>query len=172
MLSERDQILFRKGLTYANGYRELEMFNEALAELDALGETLSGQRECRQMRLAVYMQAERWQEALPCANLLAANESSDPGDLVNLAYVTRRAQSLAGARIILENAAKRFPDEAVIHYNLGCYACCNNDLDTAKGYLERAFELDGAFYATSLGDEDLRPIRSWLRKIGSSNTSK
>lgn len=164
MLSERDQIILRKTLTYANGYRELEMFDHALAELDTLSETLSLCRESQQMRLAVYMEAKRWREALPCANRLASVESSDPGDLVNLAYVTRRADSLAGARIILENAARRYPDEAIIHYNLGCYACCADELEAAKSYLRRAFRLNTAYIKMSQDDEDLKKLKDWLPK--------
>lgn len=164
MLSDRDQLILKKTLTYANGYRELEMFDEALAELDTLPEPASLQKEHIQMRLAILMEAKRWREALPFANQLASIETSDPSNLVNLAYVTRRANSIEGARVILETAAKRFPNEAIIQYNLGCYLCCVNELDTAKSHLERAFKLDPRFLETSVDDDDLQPLESWLRE--------
>lgn len=162
MLSERDQIILRKTLTYANGYRELAMFDDAISELDSLDEVLGLRRESQQMRLAICMEAKRWKQALPCANRLAAIESSDPGDLINLAYVTRRADSLEGARVILENAAKRYPNEAIIHYNLGCYACCAGELEIAKSYLKRAFHLDASYIKMSQNDEDLKRLQHWL----------
>lgn len=165
MLSERDQILFKKALSYANGYRELGMFDDALAELENLDPLYQNEAALPQMRLAILMEACRWKDALPIANLLAANNSSDPGNLVNLAYVTRRATSLQGARIILENAAKRFPKEAIIQYNLGCYACCNEDLDTAKKHLLVAFSLDQNYLKMSDTDEDLASLRAWLEAI-------
>lgn len=165
MLTEREQILFKKSLTYANGYRELGMFKDALAELDKLDARYESEPTLLQMRLAILMEARKWRKALPIANKLAANESSDPGNLVNLAYVTRRANSLKSARIILENAAKRFPREAIIQYNLGCYACCSNDLDTAKKHLLVAFSLDKNYLKMSETDEDLEPLRAWLDSI-------
>jgi len=165
MLTEREQILFKKALTYANGYRELGMFDDALDELEKLDSRYENEKELLQMQLAVLMEARRWRKALPIANRLAANDSSDPGNLVNLAYVTRRTTSLQGARIILENAAKRFPKEAIIQYNLGCYACCNNDLDTAKKHLLVAFSLDKNYLKMSDTDEDLQALRAWLDSI-------
>lgn len=165
MLSERDQILFRKALTYANGYRELGMFDDALDELAKLDEQFQNEKDLLQMQLAIYMEARRWKKALPIANRLASSDSSNSGHLVNLAYVTRRASGISGARIILENAAKRFPKEAIIQYNLGCYACCTNDLDTAKKHLLVAFSLDKSYLKMSASDEDLEPLRPWLEAL-------
>ncbi len=165
MLSERDQIIFKKALTYANGYRELGMFDDALGELSALDDKFASRLEHQQMRLAIFMEAKRWDEALPIANTLASNHASDPGNFVNLAYITRRSHGLDEARIILENASKQFPREAIIHYNLGCYACCNKDVDTAKAHLLTSFSLDESYLEMSQTDEDLAPLKSWLAKI-------
>lgn len=165
MLSDREQILFKKALTYANGYRELGMFDDALNELSGLDQTYFSQKELLQMRLAILMEAKRWAEALPIANIIASSDASDPGNLVNLAYVTRRASGIEGARIILENASKRFPKEAIIHYNLGCYACCSEDLDTAKAHLLTSFSLDESYLKMSSKDEDLSNLKGWLAKI-------
>lgn len=162
MLSEREILYLRKALTYANGYRELGMFDDALAELDRLSERQQAHTDHQQMRLSILMEAKRWRDALPFAHKLACNETSDPGPLVNLAYVTRRADSLIGARVILERAALRFPNEAIIFYNLGCYACCSEDLESAKSYLEKAFALDARFTLSCQEDEDLIPLRPWL----------
>ncbi|MBC2605392.1 tetratricopeptide repeat protein [Pelagicoccus albus] len=163
MPSERDQILFKKSLTYANGYRELGMFDEALAELENIDEMLSCKNELLKMRLAILMEAQRWQEALPTAHRLAAKESSDPGNVVNLAYVTRRSSGIESAKTILEKAVKLFPEEAIIHYNLGCYACCTGDTETAMKYLIRSFRLDPEYLEMSQKDEDLKSIREWLK---------
>lgn len=162
MLSEREKIIVSKAITYANGYRELGMVDNALEELDSLPPKLGEQRAVHEMKLAVLMEAQLWTKALPWANRLASQDSSDPAHLVNLAYVTRRADSLEGARIILENAARRFPKEAIIHYNLGCYAACDDDLDTAKRHLMDAFTIDSKFIKTGIEDEDLIPLRDWL----------
>lgn len=165
MLTERQQILLKKALTYANGYRELKMYAHALQELDTLGETYSQEKAHLQMRLAVLMEAGSWKQALPVANILASSDSSDPGNLVNLAYVTRRAGGIEGARIILENAAKRFPKEAIIQYNLGCYACCGGQLEDAKAHLLTSFSLDASYLKLSKTDADLTELKQWLGNI-------
>lgn len=170
MLSAREKAALQKVLTYANGYRELSMFDESLAELDTLSEKLLTQKKHTQMRVAILMEAKRWKDALPYANRLASVESNDPSDLVNLAYITRRANSIEGARIILENAARRFPNEAIIQYNLGCYCCCTQELDTATQHLKRAFALDPSFIETSVNDKDLAPLHEWLKDSKSPNS--
>ncbi|MDQ8187557.1 hypothetical protein [Pelagicoccus sp. SDUM812002] len=172
MLSEREQILFRKALTYANGYRELGMFDDALHELASLGVEYSAMTEYQQMQLAIFMEAKRWEESLPVAGTLATNNASDAGAFVNLAYVTRRARGIGEAWAILEKASKKFPKEAIVHYNLGCYACCSKDLDTAKAHLLTAFSLDEKYLEMSSTDEDLKTLRDWLVKIPRSKESK
>ncbi len=161
---------FFKTLTYANGYRELGMYAEALEELDSLNEEQQAKKEHFHARLAVLIDAKRWKKALPFASRLASIESNNPANLVNLAFVVRRANSLEGAQVILENAERRFPNEAIIQYNLGCYNCCDEDLDTAKKHLKRAFELDPSFLKTSAEDEDLKPLSDWLANIANNGS--
>jgi Flp pilus assembly protein TadD len=61
---------------------------------------------------------------------------------VSYAYATRRVESIEAARKILLNAQQRFPNEPVIPYNLACYEAQLNNLEMAKQYLKRAFELN------------------------------
>ena len=78
--------------------------------------------------------------------------------VIALAYATRRANSIEAAREILINAESKFPKEAVIKYNLACYFCQLGNLETAKNYLERAFEIDSSWRLRALEDEDLGPL--------------
>jgi hypothetical protein len=54
--------------------------------------------------------------------------------IVSYAYATRRAESIAAAKEILLNAEAKFPKEAIIKYNLACYFCQTENLETAKNY--------------------------------------
>jgi len=45
-----------------------------------------------------------------------------------------------------------------IRYNLACYLCQLGDLESAKGYLKRAFEIDSSWRLQALEDEDLKPL--------------
>ena len=75
------------------------------------------------MRLAILIDAKDWASAACTAKTLVLREPTEPTHLVNLAFVTRRSQSLGEAKAILADAAQRFPKLGIIHYNLGCYAC-------------------------------------------------
>ena len=61
---------------------------------------------------------------------------------ISLAYATRRANSIQAAKEVLLNAEPKFPKEPVIKYNLACYFCQTGEIQNAKNYLKRAFEID------------------------------
>ena len=61
---------------------------------------------------------------------------------ISLAYATRRVDSIHAAREILLNAEPKFPKEPVIKYNLACYFCQTGEIQNAKNYLIKAFEID------------------------------
>ena len=63
-----------RSLLAAQGYIELEMPDQALAELDALEPRDQLRQEALQMRLFIVMHAKRWEQALSvCARLRAVN---------------------------------------------------------------------------------------------------
>jgi hypothetical protein len=53
---------------------------------------------------------------------------------ISLAYATRRAYSTEIAMEILLSAEPKFPKEAAIPYNLACYYCRLEEIETAKRY--------------------------------------
>ena len=162
---EKENLQLKKALTYANGFRELGMFNDALEELSKLPEPLIDRVEALQMKLAVLIEAKDWPSASCAAKNLTLREPNDPGHFVNLAFTTRRASSIENAKAILDEAAQRFPNVAIIQYNLGCYACQQDDLDLAKEKLVSAFSLDPSFLDTAKDDEDLDALADWLDNL-------
>jgi len=84
-----------------------------------------------------------------------------PNDIrwtISLAFATRRANSIQAAMEILLNAEAKFPKEPAIKYNLACYFCQIGDIQGAKNYLKRAFEIDLSWRMAALEDEDLKPL--------------
>jgi Tfp pilus assembly protein PilF len=69
-----------------------------------------------------------------------------------------RANSIQAAKEILLNAEPKFPNAAIIKYNLACYFCQTGDTEGAKNYLKKAFELDSSWRAKALDDPDLEPL--------------
>ena len=74
------------------------------------------------------------------------------------ADATRRADSIQAAKEILLNAESMFPKEAIIRYNLACYCCQLGEIENAKDYLKKSFEIDSTWRLQALDDEDLRPL--------------
>jgi tetratricopeptide (TPR) repeat protein len=66
------------------------------------------------------------------------------------------------ARNILINALPKFPREAIIYYNLACYECQSNRIESAAQYLKQAFRIDPNWRLWALEDEDLKPLRDYL----------
>ena len=66
--------------------------------------------------------------------------------------------SLQAAKEILLSAESKFPKEAIIEYNLACYCCQSGEIEKAKHYLKKAFEIDSTWRLQALDDEDLRPL--------------
>ena len=63
----------------------------------------------------------------------------------------------------LIDAEAKFPREAAIPYNLACYYCQLGEIEKAKRYLKKAFEIDLNWRKAALDDEDLRPLWDLLQ---------
>ena len=72
-------------------------------------------------------------------------ESEKPGFWVELAYATRRAESIHAAHAILTRAAHLHPTDATIPFNLACYEAQMGSFAQAKVNLDRATRIDPRF---------------------------
>ena len=71
----RQNMSLERSLLSAQGYFELEMLDQALAELEALGPRDQLRQETLQMRLFIVMHAKRWEEALSVCARFARTQS-------------------------------------------------------------------------------------------------
>ena len=64
------------------------------------------------------------------------------------------------AKPVLLEAAKLFPDDDTIQYNLACYCAQLGQLDAAQEYLDKSYELGDAkqIKLIALDDDDLKPL--------------
>ena len=153
-LSPPDQKYFEA----ACGYAQLGMFLDANEELENVDPYKRAAPEILALRVAVYRGLEKWELMQEIAKRLAKFQPHDVQWAVSLAYATRRADSVEAAKDILLKAESQFPKQAVIKYNLACYCCQSGDLESAKEYLKRAFEIDPNWRLQASEDEDLNPI--------------
>src|SRR5262249_4224344 len=142
----------------AAGYVELGMFLEANAELDEIDPFNRAAPEVLAVRIAIYRGLEKWELMQEIAKRLADFQPSEIQWRISLAYAARRADSIQAAKEILLRAEPKFPNEAAIKYNLACYFCQTGNIDRAKNYLRKAFEIDLNWRMEALEDEDLKPL--------------
>ena len=83
---------------------------------------------------------------------------NEPGFFVELAYATRRVESIHAAHAVLTRATSLHPTDATIQFNLACYEGQMANLDRAKAHLKRATEIDAKFRLMALEDPDLEPL--------------
>ena len=64
------------------------------------------------------------------------------------------------AKVVLDEAAKLFPDDSMIQYNLSCYCAQLGQLDAAQEHLDKSYELGDAKQnkLMALDDEDWKPL--------------
>jgi tetratricopeptide (TPR) repeat protein len=142
----------------AVGYVELGMFTDADSELDKIDPFLRVLPEVLAVRIAIYQGLKKWDSMREITKRLADFEPDDVDWTISLAYATRRADSIEAAKEILLNAESKFPKDGIIKYNLACYFCQMGQIETAKNYLRKAFEIDPDQRVMALEDEDLEPL--------------
>ena len=148
----------QRHLKSAHGYIELGLFEEANAELEEIDPFCRPLPEVLLARLAIYHGLKKWELLAVVAKKLAELYLKEPGFLVELAYATRRAESIHAAHAILMRAADLHPTDGTIQFNLACYEAQMGSLDRAKAHLKRATEIDAKFRLMALEDSDLEPL--------------
>jgi tetratricopeptide (TPR) repeat protein len=142
----------------AVGYVELGMFAETALELDKIDSFWRAVLEVLAIRLAIYRGLEKWELMQQIAQRLKQFEPQNVQWTISLAYATQRAYSIDIAMEILQSAEAKFPREAAIPYNLVCFHCQRGEIEKAKRYLTKAFEIDLKWRTAALEDEDLKPL--------------
>jgi Flp pilus assembly protein TadD len=154
----------QRQLSAALGYFELEMTGDALEALDAISLAAADTRNVLALRLMVLQQAKNWPKAQITAARLVTTEPADPGWSIALAYATRRAECVERAQAILRDATLVHPGNALIHFNLACYACQLAQLDDAREHLRKAFALNAKLRSQALEDVDLQVLWPEIRE--------
>lgn len=135
------------------------MIAEAAAELGQVVPAERTMTEYLEVYGALLQEQQDWSTLQTVARELCQRLPENPSWWVMYAYATRRASSLGEAEEILIQAEKAHPKEAVILFNLGCYACQRGDLDLARSRVAQASALDPRFEELAAHDPDLEPLR-------------
>lgn len=149
-------------LRFANGYRILEMFEDAECELLKIPEGERLDDGPLAIKVALFQDWGKWEKMREAARLLRQRHPDDAGWWVAEAYATRRSVSIEDARILLDEGVSLHPETPCIHYNLGCYACVLGNREEALQRVRSAIAFDPKYQYMALQDEDLKELRSEL----------
>ena len=151
------------------GWLGLGLVAEARDEITKISLTNISHPAALEARWSVAVHEKNWDEALQIADMETRAAPGDAGAWLHRAYALRRVRAggLVAAWGVLAVAAKKFPDESVIAYNLACYACQMKDLDRAREWFFRAMRLGGKteIKKMALDDEDLKPLWTEIGKL-------
>ncbi len=154
MLEDHERIILA-----AQGYSELGMVEDALAELDSLPEDIRGSPAVVETRIVILMQAQQWKGALRASRELCKIQADRPTGFIHTAYCLHEMGRTQDALDFLLNGPDILHGEPTFHYNLACYECRLGRLDLARAHLERSFQLDKQFRQFAKTDPDLIPLR-------------
>ena len=156
-------------LDAAIGWLGLGCAGDARAELNRISPEHQEHAGVLEARWTISAHEKQWSEALEiaCSELrIAPDESSG---WLHRAYALRRVNDggLSQAWDALLPAAKMFPAEPIIAYNLSCYACQMQQLDIARHWLNRAVAAGQkeAIKKMALADADLQPLWTEIQEL-------
>ena len=156
-------------LSSAVGWMELGNLTEANLELERLSPAVWQHPEVLEVKWLLDSKAERWDCCLKWAESLLNVAPENPTGWIHRAYALRRVGGggLTSAFEALLPAVEKFPQEAVIPYNLACYLCRMGRMEECRHFLEISFKRGNskAMKKMALQDEDLKEL--WPELQGS-----
>ena len=114
------------------------------------------------LRWLICAEEKRWDEGLEIGEALVRSTPERSSGWLHRAYAVRRVPNggLQKAWDALLPAAAKFSDEAIIPFNLACYACQMQQLDSALTWLKSAMTIAGKspIKRMAMQDPDLQPL--------------
>lgn len=149
-------------LLAAQGYIELEMPEEAVAELDRLASGDQDREEVLQLRLFILMRGRGWETgSRVCARLRELFPDASTG-YIHGAFCLHELGRTAEAKSLLLSGPSSLAQEATFFYNLGCYDAVLGNIDEAAAALRTSFEMDKKFREIAKYDPDLKSVSGLL----------
>jgi len=158
-------------LDAAIGWLGLGCAGEARLELEKIAAANRHHADVLEARWTLCAHEKRWGEALKIAELELTAAPGNAGGWLHRAYALRRVGDggLPQAWDALLPAAKKFPAEPVIAYNLSCYACQMANLAVAREWLQRAVAAGNKeaikHKQMALADDDLKPLWTEIKAL-------
>ena len=115
------------------------------------------------MQWEIRLRNGQWLQAFEIAEALVAALPGEPIGWIYRSFALHKLGRVHEARQHLVAAARRFPADWRICYNLACYACQLGDIAGAWNWLDRAMELGEADAIKSLALDEAAFQPLWQR---------
>ena len=150
---------YERTILAAQGYSELAMCDDALAELDSLPPKVAVLASVMELRAVILIQARRWKPALDVSRELCVLDPEKSGGFIHTAFCLHEMGCTAEALETLLAGPAALHTEPTFHYNLACYECALGRLDLARMHLEKSIQLDKKCRELAKSDPDLAPLK-------------
>jgi len=145
-------------LLAAQGYLELGMPEEALAELGRLSHDVQIHVDTLLLRLLILMSTRRWRESVEVCETLRRVAPECPAGFFHGAFCLHELGRTSEAKALLMAGPSELANEATYHYNLGCYEAVLGNLDEAVAHIHTSFAMDKKFRDIARIDPDLKSV--------------
>ena len=149
-------------LKAAAGWIQLGDYDSANDELEKIRAEWRAHPDVLELRWLIYSHHEQWDACLDITSAIVKMAPDRVSGWIHKAISLRRANGggFENAKALLLEAAKLFPTEWAIHYNLACYSAQLGQLDAAQEHLNKSYELGDTqqIKLMALDDDDLNPL--------------
>lgn len=158
-MTDTDDLRILRVLREAEGYLELELYDQALAALRRLPDF--GRFAFHADLLAGHALREqgRYPEAAVHFERALQADPKSVAAAVGLGWCYKRMARLPEAIGVLEKLHRRGSPVPIISFNLGCYWALAGEIDKALAYLKEAIAADPDYAALARQDADLESLR-------------
>jgi len=151
-----------RSLLATQGYIELGMPAEALAEIDQLSAEDREREEVLQLRLFILMHSRSWAAAAEVCDRLRGLFPGASTGYIHGAFCLHELGRTADAKRLLLSGPPSLASEATYFYNLGCYDAVLGNVEEATAALKTSFEMDNKFREIAKYDPDLKSVSELL----------
>jgi tetratricopeptide (TPR) repeat protein len=152
----------------AQGWLDLGVPAEAVAELKQISPKLQEHPEVLEMRFQICARTLEWRRCVEVANVLVERAPKRASGWIHRSYALHELKQTREAFEALLPALAEFPENWLVQYNLACYCCRLKEFDRALSFLEQACALGDMkeVRAMALQDSDLRELWEQIQQLG------
>jgi tetratricopeptide (TPR) repeat protein len=146
-------------LKAAQGWLGLGNHVEANEELEKISPENRAHTDVLEVRWEIYAKVGKWEECVEIAEAVIKLAPNQPQGWIHRSYALHELKRPGAAFDQLLPAARRFPKQWLIPYNLACYCAQTGRLDECEEWFKKAMVIDEhTVKKAALDDPDLKPL--------------